>query len=290
MTSLRIGTRSSPLALAQTEIVRKALSPYCKKIEVIQVKTSGDATDIPLTEIGGKALFLKELEGSLLKDEIDIAVHSMKDVPAFYHPDLQVVPVLKRASHNDVFISFYYSNMASMPDGARIGSCSPRRVIQLDRRFQSTPLRGSIGTRIEKAKNLDGIILALCGIERLGITDFVSEVLHEDLMIPAVGQGTLAVELKRNNHWVAELISKIFDEETTTCAIAERAFLEEINGDCKTALGGLATMRGDILHFKGMLGKGNQPFFVEKSGPARDAARIGRCAASELLTKRARES
>lgn len=284
MLPLRIGTRCSPLALAQARLVEKALTPYCKEMELVGVKTSGDMIlDIPLAEIGGKALFLKELEKKLLEDELDIAVHSMKDVPAFYHPELDVIPVLKRACSNDVFLSFRYPNMASMPDGSVIGTCAPRRMIQLDKRFQVVPLRGNIGTRIEKARNLDGIILAFCGLERLNLQYMASEIIHESVMLPAVAQGTLCVQLKKNNHSLRELILKISDTETLICTEAERVFLKEINGDCKTAVGALAVLKDGYLHFTGMLGKSGRAFYIKNSGPSSNAKQIAKNAALELL-------
>ncbi|ACT69361.1 porphobilinogen deaminase [Neorickettsia risticii str. Illinois] len=284
MLSLKVGARCSTLALAQARLVERALAPYCERIDLVGVRTSGDIlSDIPLTEVGGKALFLKELEEKLLTGEIDIAVHSMKDVPAFYHDDLEVVPVLKRAIPNDVFVSFRYPNMLSLPSGAVIGTCAPRRVVQLNQRFRVIPLRGNIATRVEKAKNLDGIILAFCGLERLGLCKMISEVIHEDVMLPGVAQGALCVEFRKKDHFLRELILNISDRETIICTTAERAFLEEINGDCKTALGALAVVKNNTLYFTGMLGKDNRPCYFRTSGSCLNAKQIGRSAALALL-------
>lgn len=280
---IKIGTRRSNLALFQAHSVKAALSPHCRQIEIVPISTSGDRIAGDLSKIGGKGLFIKELEEALLQNKIDIAIHSLKDVPAFYHNDLVVVSVLKRALPNDVFISFRYKSIDLLPAGSVVGTCAPRRIAQLAKNISAISIRGNIETRIKKAESLDGIILAYCALERLAKTDLIKEVLSTNKMLPAVGQGTIAAQFKKDNIFAKEILAKIADATTTICATAERAFLEEVNGDCSTPLAALAQLQNDTIFLRCMLSTQRGTFFTQRSGCKSHATALGKSAALELI-------
>ena len=280
---LRIGTRCSKLALIQAESVKQNLLPYFDQLDIIKIKTSGDMIKKPLYDCGGKGLFIKELENALINKSIDIAVHSMKDIPGFYHQDLDVMPVLKRHSVNDVFISFKYKKLDDLPIKAKIGTCAPRRIAQLRKDLTLIPIRGNIETRLKKAKELDGIILAKCALERLGIKDLMTQVLSTETMLPAVCQGIIAVQFRKNDHELAKILDNISDQETNTAATAERSFLKYINGDCITPLAALAVIKKDTICLKAMLSYQNLTLFKSISGLQSQAKQMGKSIAKSLI-------
>ena len=256
---LRIGTRASPLALKQTDLVAMVLGGKGIKYEIVPIKTTGDRIqDRNLYEIGGKALFLKELEEAMLRDEIDIAIHSMKDVPAFFHEDLAISPILEREDARDILVS-QYGSIQDLPQGALIGTSSMRRKVQLanirpDLKFAT--FRGNVGTRLKKLDDgvVDATILAHAGLSRLDIWQDNFSKLDEENFIPAVGQGVLALQYKKARQDIAELALGLCDEKLRLEVEAERAFLEEIDGDCDTPLGAYAKLQGDEMHVILMLG------------------------------------
>ena len=258
----RIGSRSSALAQCQTHLVLQALrsvfpnNDRLSKAETVWIKTSGDKIlDRSLADIGGKALFCKEIQQALLDKEIDFAVHSLKDLEHTPPPGLFIAAVLEREDCRDVLITPVHANalsLASLKPGSRVGTCAPRRAAQLLHLrpdLQIVPLRGNVHTRLQKLEDegLDGIVLALAGLKRLGIWQesyfhLNFNVLSFEDMLPAAGQGALAIECREDNDDVKSLLKEINHLETYTCIQAERALLKELGGDCHTAIAALATI------------------------------------------------
>ena len=251
---MRIGTRDSALALAQTHKVKELIVSCCglnpSSIEVVKIKTTGDKLkNKDLSNVGGKGLFLKEIEEQLLLDNIDIAVHSTKDIPASIPEDLMIAAYLKRDYVEDVFISRNFSSIEGLPYGATFGTSSPRRRVQMqmirpDLKF--VLFRGNVNTRLQKLKDgeADATSLALCGIKRLGIDlekeGYKSSVLPYDRFIPAVGQGVISVECRKKDKDLIEILKLINDHRTENMMLAERAFLETLKGTCKTPMAAYA--------------------------------------------------
>ena len=282
---IKIGTRGSVLALKQADEARKAMKKESDvDIEIIKIKTSGDRIqNRSLVDVGGKGLFVKEIEQALIDKKIDIAVHSMKDLPGRIHEKLKIAGFLEREDPRDVFISNYYKNLNSVPCNGIIGTCAPRKTIQLRSGLQTKMLRGNITSRLEKAQNYDGIILALTGLKRLNIIDRITEIIPIDVMLPAVGQGVICLQCRKNDEHIMDIIDKITHLETKIRMRAERGFLIEVDGDCCTPLAAFAQIIKDELHIKAMLGIRNKPIFIKKIGCIDDAENIGKEAARELL-------
>lgn len=242
---IRIATRKSPLALIQANIVKHLLEQTndFNAVDLIPMSTSGDtATKEVFKARGGKGLFLKELEQSLLNDDADIAVHSLKDVPASLDKRFSLLTITERADPSDVLISKKFKSIDSLPNGALIGTSSPRRIALLkaaSNNIKIKEIRGNIQTRIDKLKNedLDGIILAAAGIHRLSIDSDYSNKLPSDIFIPSAGQGVLCVEYLKKNKQLTNILTKHVDKETQACADAERSFINKIGGDCMSPIG-----------------------------------------------------
>ncbi|MED5430576.1 MAG: hydroxymethylbilane synthase [Pseudomonadota bacterium] len=242
---IRIATRKSPLALIQANIVKHLLEQTndFNAVDLIPMSTSGDtATKEVFKARGGKGLFLKELEQSLLNDDADIAVHSLKDVPASLDRRFSLLTITERADPSDVLISKKFKSIDSLPNGALIGTSSPRRIALLkaaSNNIKIKEIRGNIQTRIDKLKNedLDGIILAAAGIHRLSIDSDYSSKLPSDIFIPSAGQGVLCVEYLKKNKQLTNILTKHVDKETQACADAERSFINKIGGDCMSPIG-----------------------------------------------------
>ncbi len=242
---IRIATRKSPLALIQANIVKHLLEQTndFNTVDLIPMSTSGDtATKEVFKARGGKGLFLKELEQSLLDDDADIAVHSLKDVPASLDKRFSLLTITERADPSDVLISKKFKSIDSLPNGALIGTSSPRRIALLkaaSNNIKIKEIRGNIQTRIDKLKNedLDGIILAAAGIHRLSIDSDYSNKLPSDIFIPSAGQGVLCVEYLKKNKQLTNILTKHVDKETQACADAERSFINKIGGDCMSPIG-----------------------------------------------------
>ena len=242
---IRIATRKSPLALIQANIVKHLLEQTndFNAVDLIPMSTSGDtATKEVFKARGGKGLFLKELEQSLLNEDADIAVHSLKDVPASLDRRFSLLTITKRADPSDVLISKKFKSIDSLPNGALIGTSSPRRIALLkaaSNNIKIKEIRGNIQTRIDKLKNedLDGIILAAAGIHRLSIDSDYSNKLPSDIFIPSAGQGVLCVEYLKKNKQLTNILTKHVDKETQACADAERSFINKIGGDCMSPIG-----------------------------------------------------
>ena len=269
---IRIGTRGSPLALAQTELVGAALSTAFPGIgiEVVKIQTKGDLIlDRPLANIGDKGLFIAEIEDALRSGRIDCAVHSAKDMPSEISDDMMLIAYLKRADPRDVLLtaSHEISSLEQLPKGARIGTGSPRRRCQL---LAARPdlvtidIRGNVGTRIRKmhSGDYDALILAAAGLDRLNIHDSETERIHRvslppDVMLPAVGQGAITIEINRNRNDLWELFAAINDEPTSLAVQIERAFLAKVDGGCHSAVAAHAEVIGNVAHVSAMVGSGD---------------------------------
>ena len=283
---LRIGTRGSPLALVQARTVRarlaSALGVNEEAIELKVIRTTGDAIqERPLADVGGKGLFTKEIEEALLDGHIDLAVHSAKDMPTFSQPGLMLAACLEREDPRDVFISHKASSFADLPQGATLGTTSPRRQaiakhLRPDLRF--VPLRGNVATRLAKldAGEMDATILALAGMKRLGLDSHATRIMPVHEFLPAAGQGAIAIETREDNAKTRELLARIDHADTSTTLACERAFLGVLDGSCKTPIGAFADISFGTLHFRGLLADpGGHYVEYSSRGPRADAIKIG---------------
>ncbi len=294
---LRIGTRGSPLALAQAGLVRDRLlvahPELAGLISLIPIRTSADRLQSrPLAEFAGKGLFTKEIEEALLERRIDCAVHSMKDLAATVPDGLEVAAVLAREDARDAFISGAAESLSSLPSGARVGTSSPRRKAQiLFRRpdLSIVPFRGNIGTRMKKlgGGEADATLLAFCGLLRLGFAGLATEILSPEIMLPAVGQGALAVEYRAGEEALKALLAPIEDPQSAFCVYAERAMLAALGGSCKTPIGALASLEGERLILEGALFKpdGTGAIRLRHEGGKSDWEALGGALAAELKSR-----
>jgi hydroxymethylbilane synthase len=258
---LRIGTRGSQLALWQANWVKTAVEGHHPgaRVELVTIKTQGDRIlDVPLAQVGGKGLFVKEIEEALLDGRVDLAVHSLKDMPAGLPPGLHIAAVPRREDPRDVLIARTAKRFDDLPPAARIGTSSLRRAAQiLHARPDMTivPLRGNLDTRLRKlaSEALDAIVLAAAGIHRLGWAGRISAYLEPDFMLPAVGQGALCLEARRDDPAVAALIAPLEHPATRQAVAAERAFLQRLEGGCQVPIAGYATVAGDRLVLTGLV-------------------------------------
>ncbi|NSM56925.1 hydroxymethylbilane synthase [Wolbachia endosymbiont of Atemnus politus] len=288
---VKIGTRGSSLAAAQAlEAKRKLLESFPDlTAKIIEIKTSGDKhTNANLAEIGGKGLFLKEIETELLENNIDIAVHSLKDVPAFFSKDLIIPCVLERLSPCDAFISNKYNSLESLPKQATIATSSIRRKVQLLNfrpDLNIVPLRGNVATRLQN-HNFDGIILAEAGLIRLKKHHLVTEVLPPKIMLSAVGQGAICIQCRKSDVKIIDLLEKINDNKSFIRVKSERSFMKTVNGSCFTPLAALAEyVNENMLHFRCMLADKKNIYFTERTSFVEDAEKMGMDAGLELKSK-----
>ena len=295
MKKITIGARGSKLSLTYAAKVKELLlknSSELKEenIDFKEIKTSGDLhLDKKISEIGGKNLFCKEVEESLIKKEIDIAVHSLKDMEANENSELLIGAYIKRNDFRDVIISEKIKNISDLKEGVKIGSSSKRRELQLKKinsKISVVNIRGNIDTRIKKiAENkLDGIMLAAAGIKSLSLDEKIGFIFESEHILPAVGQGIIAVQCRKEDN-IRSLIKRINDSDTSLCAIAERKMLQTIGGDCDTAIGGLAEIKNKNLKLRAQLfsDNGKESFEHELTGREADASFIGKSVAEKLL-------
>lgn len=294
---LRIGTRGSPLALIQAEMVRTLLAGAHgldpAAIEIVVVRTTGDTVhDRPLAELGGKGLFTKEIEDALLAGAIDLAVHSAKDVPTFIPAGLELAVFPPRGDPRDAFVSARFGSLASLPAGAKIGTSSVRRealVRRLRPDLEVKSLRGNVHTRIEKVTTgaLDAAILAMAGLQRLSLAGRATEVLDPANFPPAVGQGAIAVEIRAEDRKTAKLVGPIDDTPTSTALATERAFLAALDGSCRTPIAGHAVVANGLVRFHGLVIAPDGKAAVEttREGPVADASALGTDAGKELRAR-----
>jgi hydroxymethylbilane synthase len=294
MHSVKIGTRKSPLALAQAHEVREKLLEAWSalSVEIVPMMTSGDTfVDRPLSDIGGKGLFTKEIEDALLAKTIDIAVHSMKDMQTLLPDGLTIGCVLEREDPRDVLIGNAPS-LAEIPQGATFGTSSLRRSAQLLMKrpdLKILPLRGNVQTRLRKIEQgeIQFTMLARAGLNRLQLFDVPGVTLSTDEFLPAVAQGAIGIECRDDDSAILELLAPLADIETEIAVLCERAFLRALDGSCRTPIAGYATVENGGLHFCGLLMKpdGSHHISAQKVGLASDADSIGRLAGEELQQK-----
>jgi len=292
---IRIATRKSPLALWQAEHVQQLLRNAHSglDVELLRMSTQGDKIiDTPLAKIGGKGLFVKELEQGLLAGDADIAVHSMKDVPVELPAGLHLAVVLEREEPRDAFVSNNYQHLEDLPQGARVGTASLRRTCQLAALrpdLEILNLRGNVGTRLKKLDNgdYDAIILASAGLIRLGLAQRIAQKISVEICLPAIGQGVIGIECRRDDRVINELIAVLGHQQTHVCVTAERALNERLQGGCQVPIGGYAQLTGNTLHVRGLVGRpdGRAIIQAEKSGSPRQAQDLGSAVAEDLLAK-----
>lgn len=298
MTKITIGARGSKLSLAYVAKVKDLLLQEHKNLKekdiTIQIiKTSGDINqNIKLSEIGGKNLFCKEIEEKLLKDEIDIAVHSLKDMESIENNSLLIGAFIKRNDFRDVIVSNKIKNLEELDNQLKIGSSSRRRELQLkkiSKKITVKNIRGNIDNRIRKIdeNKLDGIILAAAGLKSLNFDNKIAFTFETEQVLPAVGQGVIAVQCKKDNDNIKNLLKKINHDETELCAKAERSMLKTIGGDCETAVGGLAIVKDNKVKLKAQLFSdiGDESFEYETTGNLNEAISIGKKVGEEILLK-----
>lgn len=288
-----IGTRDSALALWQTNWVRDnlaQLNPGCH-FRVVEMKTQGDKIlDVALAKIGDKGLFTKELETALLKGEIDLAVHSMKDMPTQLPEGLVIGCICKREEPGDVLIGRTSPTLDKLPQGARVGTSSLRRKAQLLKYrpdLQIEDLRGNLNTRMAKlaGQNLDAIVLAAAGVKRMGWADQITERIPFSVSLPAVGQGSVGIEIRQGDQEIADIVKTLADSESTAAILAERAMLRRLEGGCQIPIGALGTVQGDQLTLEGVVASLDGKELLRKSisGSVNDAEEIGDQLALELI-------
>lgn len=292
---IRIATRKSPLALRQAELVAARLSATNPelRIELVPLTTRGDRwLDSPLARIGGKGLFVKELEQGLLSGDVDIAVHSMKDLPACLPEGLHVPVVLEREDPRDVLISPHCRALEELSAGARVGTSSLRRQSQLKALYPElavVDLRGNVNTRLQRLDEgrFDAILLAAAGLKRLGMVQCVTAYLEADTLLPAIGQGALGIECRRDDVRVLEWIGHLDHAPTHTCVQAERALNARLGGDCQTPVAGYARLERGELWLRGLVARpdGSEILSAERRGSPGRAADLGAELAEDLLSR-----
>ena len=290
---LRIATRRSPLAMWQAEHVAAALRQAHPGLEVklVGMSTQGDKIlDTPLAKIGGKGLFVKELEQGIMDGRADIAVHSMKDVPVALPQDLHLPVIMRREDPRDAFVSGVSASLDALPEGARVGTSSLRRRCQLAHRrpdLKITPLRGNVNTRLGKldAGEFDAVILAAAGLKRLGFQGRITAYLTPEQSLPAIGQGAIGIECRVDDDRVNGLIESLHHGATAVCVRAERAMNHRLMGGCQVPVAGYAVLEGDALSLRGLVGEpdGTRILRGEELGSASQAEALGKRLAVGLL-------
>lgn len=296
---LRIGTRGSRLALFQAHWVKERLIQISPDLTVtlMKIKTTGDKIqDAPLAKIGGKGLFVKEIEEALIQRRIDLAVHSVKDVPIELPKGLHLSAITQREDPRDALISRRGKRLDELPKGAKIGSSSLRRQAQLLHfrdDFELIPLRGNLETRLRKMESLglDAIVLALAGIKRLGFEERITEIIPMEISLPAIGQGALGIETRMGDREIEDLIHFLNDLPSSTAILAERAFLKRLEGGCQVPIAAYAKIVDSILQIEGMVGTidGSCLLRDHMEGPIEEAESLGMKLAEVLLDRGARE-
>ena len=296
---LKIATRKSPLALWQAEFVKSKLEAIYPdlKVELVKMTTQGDQIlNSPLSKIGGKSLFIKELEVGIIEGRADIAVHSMKDVPYELPQGFEIGAILERESPFDAFVSNDFNSIQDLPIGAKLGSCSLRRIVQVKAirpDLEILDLRGNVNTRLKKLDDgeYDAIILACSGLTRLGFDNRIKQDLSPDDSLPAVGQGALGIEIKANDHEISSLIKPLIHQKTQIEVNAERALNTTLQGGCSVAIGAFATSEDSKLTLSGMVGNvdSGEIIRIQETGETSKPIDLGIRAAKKLLSLGARE-
>jgi hydroxymethylbilane synthase len=296
---LKIATRKSPLAIWQAEFVKSKLENIYPdlKVELVKMTTQGDQIlNSPLSKIGGKSLFIKELEVGIMEGRADIAVHSMKDVPYELPQGFEIGAILERENPFDAFVSNDFNSIQDLPVGAKLGSCSLRRIVQVKAirpDLEILDLRGNVNTRLKKLDDgeYDAIILACSGLTRLGFDNRIKQDLSPDDSLPAVGQGALGIEIKANDHEISSLIKPLIHQKTQIEVSAERALNATLQGGCSVAIGAFAMSEDSKLTLSGMVGNvdSGEIIRVQETGEMSKPIDLGIRAAKKLLSLGARE-
>jgi len=294
-TPMKLGTRGSPLALAQAHETRERLAaafdlPH-EAFEVVVIKTTGDRIiDRPLKEIGGKGLFTREIEEAMLSGEIDIAIHSMKDMPVLQPEGLVLDTYLPREDVRDAFVSPHVGGLAELPDGAKVGTSSLRRKAQVLVAYPHLDVvefRGNVQTRLKKLDDQVAActFLAMAGLNRLGRADVATAAISPEEMLPAVAQGAIGIERRADDTRAADMLAAIHDGPTAQRLAAERAFLAALDGSCETPIAGLAELDGSTLRLRGEVLRpdGSEAINDDQNAPIEDGAELGRAMAAKLL-------
>lgn len=298
ISTLRIATRQSPLAMWQAEYVQSRLQQLHPDltVELVPMTTQGDKIlGTPLTKIGGKGLFVKELEQAMLEGRADIAVHSMKDVPYQFPEGLELKVICEREDPTDAFVSNKYHNLDDLPCGANVGTSSLRRKIQLLKArpdLKITDLRGNVGTRLSKLDdgNYDAIVLASAGLKRLGLEERIRSQFEPELMLPAPGQGAVGIEARTNDPELDAILKPLQDDTTSLRVLAERTITKTLQASCQVPVAAFATIDNDTLSLRALVGGLDQQIIeASAEGPAQDALAIGQKVSQELLELGARE-
>lgn len=296
---VRLGTRKSMLALTQSTMIKNAIEKQYPEttVELVKIVTKGDKIlDVPLAKVGGKGLFVKEIEEAMIRNEIDIAVHSMKDVPSELPDELHIGIVTKREDPRDAFLSNEYKSVMELPQGAKVGTSSLRRRAQLANLRPDLiidDLRGNLDTRIRKLddKVYDAIILATAGLNRMQWSDRITSFFSEVEMLPAVAQGAVGIELRKADQELLEGLMFLDDRDTTIAVTGERAFLHRLEGGCQVPIAAFGTVDGDSITLTGLVASvdGKTVYKKEVSGSVADAATLGVQLAEDLLDMGGRE-
>lgn len=298
ISTLRIATRQSPLAMWQAKYVQSRLQQLHPDltVELVPMTTQGDKIlGTPLTKIGGKGLFVKELEQAMLEGRADIAVHSMKDVPYQFPEGLELKVICEREDPTDAFVSNKYHNLDELPCGANVGTSSLRRKIQLLKArpdLKITDLRGNVGTRLSKLDdgNYDAIVLASAGLKRLGLEERIRSQFEPELMLPAPGQGAVGIEARTNDPELDAILQPLQDESTSLRVLAERTITKTLQASCQVPVAAFATIDNDTLSLRALVGGADQQIIeASAEGSAKDALAIGQKVSQELLDLGARE-
>jgi len=296
---IKIGTRGSKLALWQANWVKSALNAVdpSRVVELVPIKTKGDKIlDVPLAKVGGKGLFVKEIEDALLNDRIDLAVHSMKDMPADIPSGLCIGAIPERENPQDVLISKTGQRLSELNPQAKVGTSSLRRKAQLLRARPDLvilPLRGNLDTRLKKleTENLDAVVLAAAGVKRLGLENRITEYLDKEIMLPAVGQGALCVEIRQKDPEIEAAVLPLDHRQTRTIVTAERAFLHRLEGGCQIPIAAFGDIFEDTLTLSGLVASIDGTTIIKEtfSGEKDSAEKIGTALAERLISKGAKE-
>jgi len=292
---IRIATRKSPLAMWQAEEVSRQLKLHHANLEVefVKMTTKGDKIlDAPLAKVGGKGLFVKELEQGMLDGDADIAVHSMKDVPMEFPPGLHLPIIMEREDPRDAFVSNNYASLNDLPENARIGTSSLRRQLQIKANMPNAEmldLRGNVNSRLQKLDDgaYDAIILAAAGLIRLGFEGRIQSRIEPEQSLPAIGQGAVGIECRENDDHIMNLLAPLNHADTHTRLSAERAMNQRLNGGCQVPIAGYSVLEGDQIYLRGLVGRpdGSEVVRDEIRGPAANAEALGVELAEKLLNQ-----
>jgi hydroxymethylbilane synthase len=291
MARLRIGSRGSQLALWQANHIAALLRGRGNEVEIEIIKTIGDKiTDVPLAKVGTKGMFTKEIEEALAAGRVDLAVHSLKDLPTEIPPGFEIAAVPKRDDPRDVFCSRKYASIEALPKAARVGTSSLRRQAQLKALradLDLHPLRGNVDTRLAKLEGgeYDAVILAAAGLNRLGKTESIKQFISADVMCPAAGQGALAVEVRARDTATLQLLTFLDDSDARATTICERALLGRLGGGCQVPIGAMAEMRSGRLHLRAVVANPDGSLVLRESGDGEDPVQLGESVGDALLRR-----